>query len=567
MSHEIPFKFDGYSSVESLAKAFRSDPNIFFQFSKTDLLQHRIPKKNLSKGYRVVWEVQSEKLQEILEIFHVEYLKFARAKIAGFPHPCSHGFHDKKSIISNAKPHAGKYYLLKADIKNFFNSITRNQIKDCFLKMGIIEEIAEVLSNILTVDEALPQGFCTSPMVSNLIFFNLDEHFFKLSQKYNCQYTRYADDITFSSNNMLPTREEIANILQLGGFELEPNKFSYKKKGQALYVTGLSVSDVKPRVSRSWKHELRQELYFIEKFGLVEHAGRKNYPTVQSCINKISGKINFLKGVEPEKAAMLKQKLSTLPDCEQWKVNYQARGKPAPRDLTLYIDEFEKNGIIFLCLALVEDVELIEQKIKKIYCELSEDEFLPQKRNVFNRESLHWNELSQDARRALITSTSHLPFKAFVVCTNFDRNYKKEYKILFRDLLQHRYCSLDGDNINIFVESNTIITQNELQKISDDIYSLSKKVSSRRPSNQPVVNVCKKEEIINFILPDCLLGVLGDYIFKSEDNKNQLTGYEAKYNQLKPKFRCIKCLLNDSFYSFTRSRPLSRAYFHQLFNK
>ena len=82
-----------------------------------------------------------------------------------------------------------------------------------FLSFSTNDEIAELLSKLVTYDGKLYPGLITSPIISNIILKNLDNDFIELATKYNCVYSRYADDLTFSSNDLYPSKEEIEDIL------------------------------------------------------------------------------------------------------------------------------------------------------------------------------------------------------------------------------------------------------------------------------------------------------------------------------------------------------------------
>lgn len=219
-----PLRFDSYTSVEKLAQGLRCLPQTFV-ISELQLKLHRIPKKKRQGAFREVWEIKSLPFKELLRTFNLEYCRFIRAKISDFPLPCVHGFIDNRSIVTNAKPHAGKSILLKCDIKNFFGSIRIEQLNEHFNRMNISPVVSNVLSSMLTLQGTLPQGFCTSPLMSNLVFMDLDHKLLYLASKYNCTYTRYADDITFSSNQILPSYGEICDILSESCFELDEQKF------------------------------------------------------------------------------------------------------------------------------------------------------------------------------------------------------------------------------------------------------------------------------------------------------------------------------------------------------
>jgi retron-type reverse transcriptase len=182
-----------------------------------------------------------------------------------------HGFVKGYSIITNAQQHTQKKIVINVDIKDFFESITREQVKEQFQKLGFNEQISDVLSELTTVDDVLATGFSTSPTLSNFICLVMDGVFESLCAEKEVTYTRYADDITFSSDDYLPKRTNIEEVLSTFGFLMNQKKFRIYRKGGQQYVTGLTVVDARPRLPKRYKRNLRLEAYFIKKYGFEEH--------------------------------------------------------------------------------------------------------------------------------------------------------------------------------------------------------------------------------------------------------------------------------------------------------
>ncbi|MBI3244270.1 MAG: RNA-directed DNA polymerase [Chloroflexi bacterium] len=113
-------------------------------------------------------------------------------------HPAATGFVPGRSIVDNARPHAGRGVVINIDLAEFFPTITAERVTQVFRSLGWGAEAATILTNICAYEGRLPQGAPTSPALSNLICRKLDERFSALVKRYKGQYTRYADDITFS---------------------------------------------------------------------------------------------------------------------------------------------------------------------------------------------------------------------------------------------------------------------------------------------------------------------------------------------------------------------------------
>ena len=278
--------------------------------SKITIHKFYIPKKNVSLGYREVYSVKSHKLSNILKTINSEL------KSIYIPNKAIHGFVEERNIKSNATVHLAKKYLLSVDIKHFFESVTKQMVGDSLIKLGYSELIATYLSEISTLNGILVQGYNTSPTLANIVAEEMDQDFLKLCSD-KIDYTRYADDIYFSSDSFLPDLSEINEIVKKHGFELNENKTKFMNRGGKQFVTGLSVFDNKyPRIPKRIKRNLRLEIYYIKKRGMKAHILKKmgysfteykNSIEIRSIVdaeiqlsyNRINGWLLYIKSIEP----------------------------------------------------------------------------------------------------------------------------------------------------------------------------------------------------------------------------------------------------------------------------
>lgn len=220
----------------------------------------------------------------------------------------AHGFTHKKSILTNSSIHKGQKQLLKLDLKNFFPSIKINRIIYIFKQLGYPNNIAYYLSSICCHGDYLPQGAPTSPILSNIVSRKLDSRLITLAKKMGLKYTRYADDLTFSGDE-LPAKfiEYVKNIVDDEGFEINETKTRlYKDKGKRI-VTGISVIGNEIKVPRDYKRKLKQELHYIKKYGLISHISKKKIRK-HNYLFSIIGKVNFWISVEPKNQDALDSK-------------------------------------------------------------------------------------------------------------------------------------------------------------------------------------------------------------------------------------------------------------------
>lgn len=240
--------------------------------------------------------------------------------------PSAHGFVLEKSILSNAEPHARKRYVLNLDLKDFFPSINFGRVRGLFMAYPYFRnhEVATTLAQICCFNNYLPQGAPTSPTVSNMICAKLDSELQRLAKEHRSTYTRYADDISFSTSRpkfpsalaylsdetgKIEIGDELKNIIQENGFVINDRKSRLQPYSRRQEVTGLTVN-VFPNVRRDYIREIRGMLHAWEKYGYkaAESTYRQKYAVRHpekereniSFLRVVQGKLNFLKMVRGE---------------------------------------------------------------------------------------------------------------------------------------------------------------------------------------------------------------------------------------------------------------------------
>jgi RNA-directed DNA polymerase len=252
-----------------------------------DITKFYIPKKNSALGYRIVYKPETGNLQHCLKILNTAISAIYE------PLDCVHGFIPKKGIRSNAFVHLAKKKILSLDISNFFETITQKQVADVLINLGVNANTAEWISHVTTINGHLVQGYSTSPTLANIVAGNLDTDMLAFLPD-NVNYTRYADDLYFSSNVALPEVANLEKIIIQNGFLMNDTKTKLMLRGQTQYVTGLSVSDDQyPRIPKRIKRGLRLEAFFIDLYGYEEHVLKKlGYEKHQLSDEKIKARVD-----------------------------------------------------------------------------------------------------------------------------------------------------------------------------------------------------------------------------------------------------------------------------------
>ncbi len=196
-----------------------------------------------------------------------------------FPrHKCAHGFERGKSIVTHAGQHVGRKQVYTVDIEEFFPSITRDRVFG-MLKAYPIEAstpVARYLANLTTYKGALPQGAPTSPILANILCRRLDSRLFKWARQNGYTYSRYADDLTFSTNKAsVPEgdRAFIDKVLLEEGFEVNEEKKRLMPNYKRQMVTGLVVNE-KLNLPREKLRGIRALLHNIKEHGWQSQVDR-----------------------------------------------------------------------------------------------------------------------------------------------------------------------------------------------------------------------------------------------------------------------------------------------------
>jgi RNA-directed DNA polymerase len=234
-------------------------------------------------------------------------------------HSHAHGFRRGRSIVTNAQPHVGALVVVNMDLQDFFPSISYPRVKGVFISLGYSEVVATILGLICTEPEVtqveldgrnyylaqserhLPQGAPSSPALTNVLCRRLDRRLEGLATSRGFVYTRYADDLTFSTTDPEKLRD-IGNILQGAtsiiaheGLTVHPDKTRILRQSQHQEVTGVVVNE-KLNIDRTTLKKFRATLYQIEKDGLAGKSWGSG-----DLLMAIEGFANYVSMVNPAK--------------------------------------------------------------------------------------------------------------------------------------------------------------------------------------------------------------------------------------------------------------------------
>lgn len=304
---------------------------------RTFKVQKRSDSQSSSKRYRMIC-VPHPQLMKAQRWIAQNILAHGRI------HEASMAYKTGSKIVDAASLHCGCRWLIKLDIVNFFESITERNVYRVFNKMGYQPLVAFELARICTrkgnrtrirnpsskkwrakfdvyskitsyngvnMLGHLPQGAPTSPMLANLAMYDFDQSIAEIATDFGLTYTRYADDLTLSTEaddfSRVKAQEAIFQIYQvIRKFSFEPNltKTQIIPPGARRVVLGLLVDGKRPKLTKKFRDRLRLHLYHVgpDGRGAVQHAGFNQFQSVFGLKNHIEGLISFAYSVDPEYA-------------------------------------------------------------------------------------------------------------------------------------------------------------------------------------------------------------------------------------------------------------------------
>ena len=282
------------SDNQKIRKLYIISNNIYKYYNKFTIKKRNGKDRNILSPYTELKKIQKNILSDLLSDKRVS--NYAKAYVKGV------------SLVDNVKYHKGYKFILKLDIKDFFNSVSYVDIYNIFKEYGFSNGICGLLSNLVTYDDYLPQGAPTSPYLSNLVLRDFDCIIGKWCTDRNINYTRYSDDLTFSMNEYNKDLIRFVRVnLYKYGLELNNDKICLINNANKQKITGIVVND-KIQVDIKYRKRIRQEIYYIKKYGLKDHMKRNNVNDKDKYLRSLLGRINFVLSVDPNNKEFIEYK-------------------------------------------------------------------------------------------------------------------------------------------------------------------------------------------------------------------------------------------------------------------
>lgn len=228
-----------------------------------------------------------------------------------------------KSIADNAKPHANQALLIKFDLRNFYGQITQDKVFGMFKILGYSTSVSVDLAKICCKPESaeiagrnipacLPQGAPTSPTISNFVAGRMDKRLMEYAKKHGFNYTRYADDLSFSGPLNSPLRKGvIERIIQDEGFEVNKKKTRFVPSSTNQLVTGLNVNH-KAAVPKKFRRMVHTHLHNCLRFGPYRNLEQLGISDKINYNDWLLGHIHYIKILHPMEADKMMAKYNRI---------------------------------------------------------------------------------------------------------------------------------------------------------------------------------------------------------------------------------------------------------------
>lgn len=208
---------------------------------------------------------------------------------------------DPRHIVSNAQQHLGKDYLFNADLEDFFHQVKAARLEKIFsgALFNFNDKLVETLVNLCTNQGRLPMGAPTSPVLSNFATIEMDRELLQVAQWAEWRYTRYADDLCFSSETDFKAAEidRIIGIVEAEGYTFNKRKFKHLGPNDRKEITGVQLGDGKVEVPDGFLKKLEMEIQKLHHVVEVANRMGRREKWIDRFQQQVAGKVNFVEMV------------------------------------------------------------------------------------------------------------------------------------------------------------------------------------------------------------------------------------------------------------------------------
>ncbi len=367
------------TSLSDVAKLLDFKPKAvsYLSYRQPDAMKYKtfqIPKRN--GGQRTIkapvdgLKLLQHKLSDLMQDCVDEINKAKQRKDRA-----AHGFKRRRSIITNARQHRHRRWVFNLDLEDFFPSINFGRVRGFLIKnqdFQLHQDVATVIAQIACHDHSLPQGSPCSPVISNLVAHLLDMRLVKLASKVGCTYSRYADDLTFSTNKKefpadiaLPSGAEgpashlwvpgeaLQEVIERTGFRINAKKTHQMYRASRQNVTGLVVNK-KINVRWEYRHNVRAMVHSLIKtgtfqiLGVTQKDGHAVLEKRPGTSNELHGMLGFIDSIEVYNKTQTSDALS----------NEMSSSEKVYREFLIYSTFYAAQAPVVICEGETDNVYL-----------------------------------------------------------------------------------------------------------------------------------------------------------------------------------------------------------------
>lgn len=219
-------------------------------------------------------------------------------------HEAAHGFVPGRSIVTNARMHLNAACVLKIDIKDFFPSVSIRRGVATFMRCGYPKNVSYYLASLCFLEGGLPQGAPTSPCMSNIVAKRLDARLCALAKNAGLTYTRYADDLAFSGNQIsLGFLKKCQEIIEDEGFIPNNKKTRLIRGNGKKVIAGVSVAGERLHLPKAFVRKIKSDVYNLWRDGYWGYMEKmEEFDPIY--IERLRGRVGFWRAVDPEHKAI-----------------------------------------------------------------------------------------------------------------------------------------------------------------------------------------------------------------------------------------------------------------------